>query len=146
MSSSAPALCALNQPESMQLSDCVSHAVVPAISAIDQFEEALSALNRTAGLIPASEHPDVLAQMLIVSVVSTTESYFRHVLAALASHCPLTAANVDQESVPYGAVRSYPQEVASLALLEGVLFSSSGVLAKQPEPVNLSGAPGAESY
>lgn len=129
--SDLPALNAAGRPEALQLSDCVVVHDLPAHSSLDGFVEALAALNKMAAALPNAEHPDVVAQMLIVAVVSETETYFRHVFSALASECPYCAANVSADSIPYGAVRSYPPHVASLSLLEGVLFSSRGVLSGQ---------------
>ncbi len=129
--SDLPSLNASGRPEVLQLSDCVVVHTLPAHSSLDGFVDALAALNKMAAALPDAEHPDVVAQMLIVAVVSESETYFRHVLAALASECPYCAANVSADSIPFGAVKSYPPHVASLSLLEGVLFSSRGVLGAQ---------------
>lgn len=129
--SDLPALNAPGRPEVLQLSDCVDVHPLPEHSPLDGFIDALAALNKMAAGLPHAEHPDVVGQMLIVAVVSETESYFRHVFAALAADCPYCAANVAGEPISFGAVKSYPPHVASLSLLEGVLFSSRGVLAGQ---------------
>lgn len=129
--SDLPSVTEFNQPEVMQLSDCVVTHELPEQSPVDAFAQALIVLNRTASTLHDTEHADVVAQMLIVSVVSATETYFRHVLASLAARCPYCAENVSANEIQFGAVRSYPPHIASLALLEGVLFSSRGVLATQ---------------
>lgn len=121
----------LNPPESMQLSDCVVTHEIDQASAIDQFEQSLLALVKTSATLGDATHPDVLAEMLIVSAVGSVEAYFRHLFASLVATCPLVAENVGTSTVPYHAVRSYPRHVASLALLEGVMFSTSGVISKE---------------
>lgn len=89
--SKAPSLIALNSPEPMQLSDCVVTHDLPERSAIDHFDDALRALIKTTGLMRNTDHQDVLAQMLIVSIVSTTETYFKHLFASMAAKCPFTS-------------------------------------------------------
>lgn len=122
---------AFSQPESMQLADCVTGVQHDAGSAIDEFESALGALARTSGIIDAAAHPDVLAEMFIISAVSSTESYFRRLLSSLAAVCPFTADNIGKEALNYSAAAAYPREFLSLALLERSLFSSKGVISKE---------------
>lgn len=129
--SSGPQVSAGSQPETMHLADCVTGVEHSPGSAIDEFEAALVALARTSGIIDAAAHPDVLAEMFIISAVSSTESYFRRLLSSLAAVCPLTADNIGREALNYSAAAAYPQELLSLALLERSLFSSKGVIFKE---------------
>ncbi|MEU3424021.1 hypothetical protein AB0F39_36665 [Streptomyces murinus] len=120
-----------SQPETMHLADCVTGVEHSPDSAIDEFEAALVALAKTSGIIDAAAHPDVLAEMFIISAVSSTESYFRRLLSSLAAVCPLTAENIGREALNYSAAAAYPQELLSLALLERSLFSSKGIISKE---------------
>lgn len=129
--SDVPALCRSAPAQSMQLSDCIGAVELEEVSAIDQFEASLAACARTAAAIPGSAHPDVLAEMLVVAIVSSTESFFRTVLAGLASICPLTLTNIGDEVVPMRAAAGYPRQVLPFALLESSLFSTSGVIKKE---------------
>ncbi|WP_432059156.1 hypothetical protein [Streptomyces sp. S1] len=124
-------LSALSQPETMRLADCVTGASHDNGSAIDEFEAALVALAKTSGVIDAAAHSDVLAEMFIISVVSSTESYFRRLLSSLAAVCPFTAENIGKEGLSYSSASAYPRELLSLALLERSLFSSKGVISKE---------------
>lgn len=124
-------VCGDVQPESMQLSDCVTTTTHELVAAVDEFDSALVALVKMSGLIDASAHPDVLAEMFIIGVVSATESYFRRALSALASICPLTVENVRDERLSLGAAAAYPRELLALGLLERTSFSTRGVIAAE---------------
>jgi hypothetical protein len=118
-------------PESMQISDCVVEGIAGAESPVAQFESALGALVKTASTMNTLPDPSVIGEMMIVAAVASVESYFRGAFAALADVCPVTAQNIGDDQISFGAVRSYPSGLVALATLERVLFSSSGVIAAQ---------------
>lgn len=126
-----PRMCRSTQAESMQVSDCIHEAPGRALSPIDEFETAMGALARTAGMMSTADHPEVLGEMLVVAAVATTESYFRSLLGVLAANCPITQQNVRSETISLGAVLAYPRDLVALALVERALFSSVGVIETQ---------------
>ncbi|WP_309133884.1 hypothetical protein [Cellulomonas sp.] len=126
-----PQMCRATQAESMQISDCIHEAPGRSLSPIDEFETAMVALARTAGMMSGAEHPEVLGEMLVVAAVATTESYFRSLLGVLAANCPITQRNVRSETISMGAVLAYPRDLVALALVERALFSSGGVIEAQ---------------
>jgi len=123
--------CELGQPEAMQVSDCINTGSYSHLSAIDEFEVALKALARTAGLLPKADHPEVLAEMLIVSAVASTETYFRRLLSSLAATCPFTMGNISTLEVTIGAAAAYPRQLLAMSILERSLFSTAGTVARE---------------
>jgi hypothetical protein len=127
-----PALARAGQPDPLTLAECIttSPPVAP-LSPVNEFETALAVLARTANGMETHPHPEVLGEMLIVAAVSTTESYFRSILGALAAVCPVTQDNIRGLEVKLGAALSYPRELIAFSILERDLFSSRGVIAKE---------------
>ncbi len=121
----------VGQPGAMQVSDCVDTTGFVDLSAIDEFDVALTALAKMAGTLGTADHPEVLAEMLIVSAVASTETYFRRLLSALAGVCPITMGNIAQEQVPIGAAAAYPRSLLGMSALESSLFSTRGTISRE---------------
>lgn len=124
-------VCELGQAEQMQVSDCVNTSTYVEVSAIDEFEEALKALAKMAGGIKTAAHPEVLSEMLIVSAVASSETFFRRLLSSLAAKCPTTLGNISGEMVGIGAAAAYPRSLLAMSLLERSLFSTRGTVARE---------------
>lgn len=131
MSDYSTLVCRSTQPEAMQISDCLVPSSVDSYSAIDEFESSIAALAKTAGNIPKDAGGATVTEMLIVAAVASTETYFRTILSKMASICPFTSENVQDEQITLGAVRAYPLQMHAFALVERTLFSSKGTIEGQ---------------
>ncbi|MBO1756680.1 hypothetical protein [Allobranchiibius sp. CTAmp26] len=110
---------------------CVREVQISRESAISQWIDDVILMNRLSTSLMGGDHDVTLGQMLVAQMVGSTENYFRTVFADLANTCPWVARNVALESIPFSAVRTFATGKAGYGLVEGVLFSSKGVIAKQ---------------
>ncbi|GAA1965345.1 hypothetical protein GCM10009798_27040 [Nocardioides panacihumi] len=115
----------------IDIRSCVCEVEASRESAISQWVDDVILINGLSTSLMRGDHDVTVAQMLVAQMVGSTENYYRTVFADLANTCPWVARNVAADSIPFAAVRTFASGKAGYGLVEGVLFSSRGVISAQ---------------
>lgn len=115
----------------VDLRDCVCEVAVSRESAITQWVDDVILINGLSTSLTGSHADVTVGQMLVAQMVSSVENYFRTLFADLVATCPWVARNVAADTIPFAAVRTFDSARVGFGLVEGVLFSSRGVIGKQ---------------
>lgn len=113
-------------PESVALdmSTCC-HPTSRSGSAIDQFYETIAHV-LTLGDPRDLVNSPTLGRLLLMGLVTATESYFREVLFGVIKICPLARESVADKLVALGASDYYGPDRMALALFENTSFAGRG--------------------
>ncbi|WP_433802554.1 hypothetical protein [Actinomycetospora sp. CA-084318] len=76
-----------------------------------------------------------LGRLLILSLVTSVEGYFRELLFQLTRVCPIAADKIADDEIPLGALSFYGTHDAARGLFERVSFSSAGEIRRQTKAV-----------
>ncbi len=76
------------------------------------------------------ERNNVLGRVLLLGLVSGTETYFRSILARLVIRCPFCCSIAGSQMMSLAAAQHYSEEELGFGILERISFSSSGELAR----------------
>lgn len=115
----------------INLAHCIAPVDVSNESAISQWIQDVILITRLSTSIMTSENETTVGQMLVATMVGSTENYFRTLLADMAHACPFTSGNVAQQPIPFAAFHTFRDSKVGFGLVEGSLFSSKGVIARE---------------
>ncbi|HXH78694.1 hypothetical protein [Nocardioides sp.] len=115
----------------IELRDCIAEVHASNDSAMTQWVYDVMLISKLSTSLMRGEHDVTVGQMLVASMVSSTENYYRTLFADLVHTCPWTARNVGNEPISFAAVQTFGTGKAGFGLVEGKLFSSRGVIAKE---------------
>jgi hypothetical protein len=73
---------------------------------------------------------NVLGRVLLLGLVSGTETYFRSLLAKLVIHCPFCCSHAGSQMMSLASAQYYSDDDLGFGILERISFSSSGELGK----------------
>lgn len=111
--------------------DCVAEVSASNDSAMTQWVDDVILVSTLSTSLMRSENDVTVGQMLVAAMVSSTENYYRTLFADMVNTCPWTARNVGAEQIPFAAVQTFAAGKAGFGLVEGRLFSSRGVIARE---------------
>lgn len=115
----------------VDVNDCIAQSRPSQDSAVSQWiADVILISNLSTSLMP-QDPGETVGQMLVATMVSSTENYFRTLLADLVHLCPWTGRNVADATIPYASVHTFEPNKIGFGLVEGVLFSSKGTIASQ---------------
>jgi hypothetical protein len=122
-------------PDAMSLD--MSRCCAPATrsgSAIDQFYDTVSHV-LTLGDPQQLTASATLGRLLLLGVMTATESYFRDILFGVVVTCPIARESISDQTVPFGASEYYGPERIALGLFEGVSFASKSEVEKKSQQI-----------
>jgi len=122
----------VNRPEQQVTIDAAS-CCVPLrqnnLNPIDVFYESIGDVLRL-GSPAALAGSEALGRLLILGIVTVTESYFRSIITAVVKLCPLAHDYASDQQIAYGALEYYGVTEIGLSLLEGISFAGDSEIAK----------------
>lgn len=105
-------------------------------SPIDEYYEHARTLLLTASR-DGVEQDEMLMRLLVLELVSSAELYFRRVLSAVITICPMVASTASRRQILLGSIGYYKRADIGYALLDGVSLSGEGDVKRQT--LNITG-------
>ena len=103
---------------------CLTNAIPPTISAIDEYEATSRKLIILAGEAD-SVNDKFQIRLLLLGLVSSCEYYFRRVLSETVSRCPISRAACSKHDIKYSAATYFSERNIGLALTDDAVFSGA---------------------
>jgi hypothetical protein len=125
----------------LSVSRFCSPTPTPTLSPIDGYMRNTAAI-LTLGQAQALRQQPALGRVLLLGIVSASESYFRDTLARLIAVCPKTRAAASTQTLSLGSVYYYDRTDIGYGLLETVSLADARVIqsmTKKITDVDLSG-------
>lgn len=122
----------VNRPEQQTIldtADCCAQLKPRDLNPIDAFYESIGDVLRL-GSPEALAGSEALGRLLLLGIVTVTETYFRSVVTAVVELCPLSHECASDQQIAYGALEFYGSTGIALSLLEGVSFAGDTEIAK----------------
>lgn len=117
------------QQVTINASNCCLPGHVNSSSAIDAFYGSVAEVMKL-GDPQALAQNETLGRLLILGIVTVTETYFRSVIAAMVRLCPLAGTCASDQQIAFGALEFYGASELGLSLLEGISFTSTSEVKK----------------
>jgi hypothetical protein len=115
---------------SLNLLALCGQRVIPATSPIDEYYVNSRILLLKSSSLAMSADQTML-QLLVLGQLSTTENYFRRLLANLVLACPVASRSACTQSVSFGSIAYYRRSELGYALLENNSLSSASEIKSQ---------------
>ena len=130
--STRPVWQSVNRPEESVVLDAQGCCRSAAASGnpIDSFYDSVAHV-LTLGTPDALGASATLGRLLTLGLVTATEAYFRSVLLATMTICPVAKDLIADQNLAYGALDYYGPDNLGLGLLEGVSFASESEVRKK---------------
>lgn len=127
----------VNRPEQAVIIDAASccHPVTKdSLNPIDAFYGSIGEVLQLGGpqALAANE---TLGRLLILGIVTTTETYFRSVIAGIIKICPLAYDSASDQPIAFGALDFYGTAEIGHSLLEGISFTSTSEVRKATKSI-----------